>query len=85
MTTVLQYFFFGKFNIKQSNISSPFLYSKEQIINLTDKKDIYELKFKAESYHNETLVLKCDAYNLKLLDDCNIYNKNLICKIKKKI
>ena len=76
--------FLGKFNIKQSNISYPFLYSKEQVINLTDKKDIYELKFKAESYHNETLVLKCDAYNLKLLDDCNIYNKNLICKIKKK-
>ena len=76
--------FSGKFNIKQTNISFPFLYSKEQIININDKSQLYELKFKAESYHNETLIIKCDAYNLKILNDCNLYNKDLICIIKKK-
>ena len=72
-----------KFYINKTNTIFPFIYSEEQIINISDKEELYELKFKAESYHNETLILKFDAYNGKILEECSLYNKDLICKIKK--
>ena len=80
---LINFSFIGKYNIYKSNIVLPLIYSKEQIINISDKEEIYELKFKVKTYHNETLILKCDAYNLKLLEECFINNKDLVCKIKK--
>lgn len=78
--------FKDKFYINKTNIFYPFLYLKDsKDIHINEKKELYELTFKADSYYNNSLILKCDAYNLKLLDTCKINNKDLTCIIKKKI
>ena len=58
------------------------LYSDKQEININDKIDSYELKFKKGSYSNEQLVLYKNKYqNINL--DCNDKSTEIICNIKK--
>ena len=65
-------------NINQLNSKIAFLYSDKQDINVTDKTDIYEIKFKKEKYNNEILALYKKNNNNK-----NIYI-SLNCKTEEK-
>ena len=60
----------------------PFLYSDEQIINIEDWEQDYELKFNMEEYNDELLYLfSNDAYIH--LDKCTKNENYLICTIEK--
>ena len=61
----------------------PFLYSYQQIINIDDDKDSYQLKFIIESYNNEIFLIGGKFLNIKLLNNCEINEKELTCEIKK--
>ena len=61
---------------------APFLYSDEQIINIEDEKDFYNLKFNIESYDNEMLYIGGKSGNRKMLNNCKVKKKELICEIK---
>lgn len=61
----------------------PYLYSYEQIINIDDDKDSYQLKFIIESYQNEIFLIGGKFLNIKLLNNCEINEKELTCEIKK--
>ena len=61
----------------------PFLYSDEQIINVDYEKDSYYLKFNIESYDNDMLFVGGKFLNTKILNNCKINEKELICEIKK--
>ena len=61
----------------------PFLYSNEQIINIDDEKDSYHLIFNIESYDKEMLFVGGKFFNRKILDNCTIQKKELICEINK--
>ena len=73
------------FTVEQSNISFPFLYGDEQIINFEPEKDSYELKFKIGEYHNELLMLFISMQSILILDNCSVNEQKneLICQIKK--
>ena len=82
-----KYKIFINFHIENITINQsdyfPFLYSDEQIINIDDEKDSYHLIFSIESYNNEMLFIGGKFLNTKILDNCKIRKKELICKIKK--
>ena len=60
----------------------PFLYADEQIIQIDEEKESYELRFKCAEYTNEDLYLYSnDAY--LYLNNCSKNEMNLICGIKK--
>ena len=72
-----------KFNIEQSGMEIPFLYSDEQNINLNLGLDSYELKFKINEYNKEILYIYGTKYNYAVLENCTINLKELACEISK--
>ena len=64
--------------------SLPFIYSGQQVIDLEDGKDLYELKFRCLEYNNEPLHLT-DNGNIKISFSCTYIEKdnNLICQLQK--
>ena len=64
------------------NNTCPFLYSDENIINIKDNDELYELNFKIESYNNEPLFLSNIILNYISLQ-CSNKGKNMNCKIEK--
>ena len=60
-----------------------FLYSDEQIINIDDEKDSYNLEFNIESYNDDILLIGGKFLNTKMLDNCKVTGKKLICQTKK--
>jgi len=60
----------------------PFLYSKSQTINLEEGKNTYYLKFNAENYQNEKIIIR-DKKVIISLDNCSLEKKQLICPIDK--
>ena len=75
-------FYFNLVEIKKTDYI-PFLYSSEQIINIDDEKDSYNLKFNIEQYNKDILYIKGNYLNTKILDNCYTKEKELICQIKK--
>ena len=63
----------------------PFLYSKSQIINFEEGKNTYYLKFKADNYQNEKLIINNNIMGNIILDNCSMDKKELICKIDKTV
>ena len=63
--------------------SIPFLYSKSQTINIEEEINTYYLKFNAENYQNEKLIIRPYSLGLIILDDCSIEKKELTCRIGK--
>ena len=61
----------------------PFLYSKTQTINLEEGKNTYHLKFSAENYQNENLIIRREYVGFVILDKCSMEKKELICPIDK--
>ena len=70
-------------NVIQYNTSIPFLYSGQQIINIEEEKESYEIKFKIGKYNNELLFIFGRTIDMIILDQCNIQGKDLICNLKK--
>ena len=66
----------------QLNTTIPFLYSGRQVLNIDEKTEIYEIKYKIVEYHNETLFIPQNSDNI-ILDKCSIKGKELICKINR--
>ena len=60
----------------------PFLYADEQIIQIDEEKESYELRFKYAEYNNEDLYLYSNNAYL-FLNNCSKNEMNLICGIKK--
>lgn len=58
------------------------LYANKQIIDLNSNENEFELKFKIVNYNKEKIYL-CNSYPLKVLDDCDQKNDELICKINR--
>ena len=75
--------FNNQITLTQYNVSIPFLYSDKQNINIEDGKEVYNIKFKTENYNNEKLIFIREAINNLFLDECEIENRELICKIYK--
>ena len=76
------------FTIETKPFNYPFIYSDPQIIDLETADSSYELKFKVDSYQNETLTLAAKGNNSKPFsfnefDEINLENNELICKISK--
>ena len=71
-----------KFTLNQLKPVIPFLYSDEQVINMDNDRDIYELKFKMKEYDNQLLFLYSNEFKL-YLDKCSKDDNYLICKITK--
>ena len=63
---------------------APFLFSDKQTININDKKEVYELKFKIEVYNKEPLYIYGSNNNYANLDNCPYDTKEITCKISKK-
>ena len=63
----------------------PFLYSDEQILNIDDENDSYNLKFNIVSYDNDNdiSVIGGKFLNTKILNNCKVKEKELLCEIKK--
>ena len=60
----------------------PFLYSKNQTINIEEGTDTYYLKFKTKNYHNDKLIIS-NEHSYIVLDKCSEENNELICRIDK--
>ena len=69
--------------VEQYDYKIPFLYSDKQIINLDNNKEIYDLKFKIDSFDDDSLYLQGIKSNYAILDNYEINNKELICHIEK--
>ena len=63
------------------NYQIPFLYSDKQIINIEEEKDIYDFKFKFDSYNKEKLYIA--SMKGKILEHCQANKKEIICSITK--
>ena len=61
----------------------PFIYSDGQIINYEESKEIYELNFKVDSFNNEILTLRGNAFNLILLDKYKRNGNKITYKVEK--
>ena len=70
-------------NVFQLQGSFPFLYSKNQTINIEEGTDTYYLKFNIKNYQNEKLILVNEPPYYIFLDECSTEKKELICKIGK--
>ena len=75
--------FKSSFRISTLNFPVPFLYSNEQIININEEKDSYDLKFHIGLYNEQPLCLSLDEMKKIILQDCKENGKDLICNIKK--
>ena len=70
------------------NYNIPFLYSGKQVLNIEEKTETYELKFKNHNYYfQEKLLMQGEDNAIIFLDNCSyIVNKSDIsCKIGKDI
>ena len=73
-------------NLKLYQIKStlPFLYSSKKVLNIDEKTDIYELRYKIGAYNNELLLIPQElGYGRLILDKCSEEGKELVCKITK--
>ena len=75
-----------KFNIESLKLIKiegklPFIYSKSQEINATDDLDTIELKFKVNSYNDETLFVIVGKIGILQLENCHIESNDLKCNI----
>ena len=63
----------------------PFLYADEQLINIEEEKNEYEIKFKYGNYYDDILYLYGNYSNYVALDNCeiNYLKKEVVCKIIK--
>lgn len=78
-----------KFNIKSLTLKRvegklPFLYSKSQQINVTEKDTKIKMMFKIEAYNDEQLFLDIDKYGRIAFETCIAESNNLKCEISKK-
>ena len=69
--------------VEQFNYEISFLYSDQYIIYLYDENEFYNLRFNIKTYYNDILFLYGQANNYAVLDNCEINNKELNCKITK--
>ena len=69
-------------NFQTRNQICPFLYAEEQLINVEENDDIYELNFKIDNYNNESLFLSNIEINYIKIN-CSEKNNNLLCKLEK--
>ena len=69
--------------VNKRNFDISFIYSDKQDIYINDSTNIYELKFKYESYNNDILYLYGIENYYDVLDNCKSDEKELICKITK--
>ena len=70
--------------LNQIKSTLPFLYSSKKVLNIDEKTDIYELRYKIGAYNNELLLIPQElGYGLLILDKCSEEGKELICKITK--
>ena len=72
----------NKFNLNKLKPSLLLLYANEQIINLDNSQQLYELKFGIKEYNNQPLFLYSNEIKL-YLDKCSEKDNYLICKIMK--
>ena len=76
---------YSNYNFYISVISDlPFIYSAEQVINIEEGKDLYELQFKFSEYNNQLLFLYYSG-KYKYLDNCSdkLKDNYLICQLGK--
>ena len=71
------------FDFEKKDVYMPDLYSDIQNITVDKNKESIELKFKINSYHNETIILWGFDENLEILDNCKEENNELTCIIQK--
>ena len=69
--------------IEQKDHEEPFLYSDNQIINMNENKQTYELSFNYESYQNEILYIYGNQHNYEVLDNCQNENDKINCIISR--
>jgi hypothetical protein len=69
--------------IEQKDHEEPFLYSDNQIINMNENKQTYELTFNYESYQNEILYIYGKQHNYEVLDNCQNENGKINCIISR--
>ena len=75
-----------KIYVKESDF--PFLYADKQIIDLNNRKNVYELKFKIKLFNEgDSLIIRSvtnKAFNnINLMNHCTVKEKELICNIDK--
>ena len=73
----------NSFQVKKLDFIIPFLYSDKQEINIDDKTELYELKFKFEAYNKDPLYIYGSNNNYANLDNCHHDTKEITCKIPK--
>jgi hypothetical protein len=73
------------FDFEKIDFLLPDLYSDIQNITVDKNKKSIELKFKINSYHNETIILFGKDQNSEILDNCKEENNELTCIIQKDI
>ena len=78
-------FTYDYLKIEQYDSDIPFLYSEEQIINISEQEKTYYLYFQINMYYNDFLVLYDLETKMKYatLNDCQINNGKLKCSISK--
>ena len=81
--TIIIISYLTRCNVEQLDKYIPFLYSDTQLIKIEDVKEVYELKFKIEKYNKERLILVGQGLNAIVIDQCQIFDKELICNVKK--
>ena len=69
--------------IKQFEKPLPFLYSKNQTINIEEGIDTYYLNFTIGCYQNEKLLILTGSASYFIFDKCSVEEKELICKFSK--
>ena len=74
---------YEKFRINILNISVPLLYSDEQVIDIIEEINSYNLKFHIGLYNEQPLYLSIDEMKKIILQDCKENGKDLICTINK--
>ena len=71
-------------HLNQIKSTLPFLYSSKKVLNIDEKTDIYELRYKIGAYNNELLLIPQElGYGRLILDKCSEEGKELVCKITK--
>ena len=65
------------------NTYCPFIYADEQIINIKEENENYELHLLIEQYNNEPLLISSSDSNYINIDYCSKEGKHLNCQINK--
>ena len=71
--------FTDEITFEQSDIEIPFIYSNEQTININESQLIYELRFKIQTYNDESLYIYGSGYNYAILEDYLENSQEPIC------